>query len=192
MLTKIKETKLLETKVFTVVQKEFEGTNFKPVGLNCYDWVMVIIKDTRKDQFVFVKQTRWGEEAQTVEFPCGTIDPDELIKFGREKARLHAAIREVKEETGLDIKEEDVIMIKKPFNPNPAYFNNRMTIFYTEIPELEYIFHKHKDELNLDPDEDCIPYIGDSLEFEDLEEHALGTVAVHAYEKYMRNKQESK
>ena len=182
-MNKIKETELLKTRVFTVVEKEFEGMNFKPVGLNCYDWVMVIIKDCETDRFVFVKQTRWGEEAKTIEFPCGTVENEEVAKYGVEKARALAACREVKEETGLDITEKNLALIKQ-FNPNPAYFNNKMTVFYTEIVALEEVFNKHKNELNLDPDEDCQPYIGGDADFWRLEEHAMGIAAIKAYQDY--------
>ena len=180
MLKKIKETELLRTPVFTVVEKEFEGTDFKPVGLNCNDWVMVMIKDSVKNEWLFVKQTRWGEETQTVELPCGTVENHEVETFGIENARKYAAIREVEEETGLNIADSSIELLKV-FNPNPAYFNNRMSIFYVEVPNLKEVFNKHKNELHLDPDEDCQPFIGGLNDFARLEEHSLGMNAKYAY-----------
>ena len=40
-MNKISEKELLKTPIFTVVEKEFEETSFKPVGLNCPEWVIL-------------------------------------------------------------------------------------------------------------------------------------------------------
>ena len=71
-LKKTGENILTTTPIFTVVEKEYENVNFKPVGLNSKDWVMVIAKDSNESNpvCVFVKQTRWGWEHSSVEFPC--------------------------------------------------------------------------------------------------------------------------
>ena len=96
LLNKTKEVDLIKTPVFTVVEKEYENLEFKPVGLNCKDWVMVIAKDSISDPVcVFVKQTRWGCEHSTIEFPCGTVDLNE--------SPVEAAVREFREETGIEV-----------------------------------------------------------------------------------------
>lgn len=44
-MKKINEKELLKMPVFTVVEKEFENVGFKPVGLNCNDWVQICAID---------------------------------------------------------------------------------------------------------------------------------------------------
>lgn len=151
LLNKINETTLVETPVFTVVEKEFEGSNFKPVGLNCKDWVMVIARDSKQDNpvCVFVKQTRWGVEHSTIEFPCGTVDYNETP--------VECAVREFYEETGICLRSYDLQPICS-FNPNPAYFNNTMHIFeYVDKKLIEKFLNKKKQKL--DKTEDCEVFI---------------------------------
>jgi 8-oxo-dGTP pyrophosphatase MutT (NUDIX family) len=151
LLDKTKETKLVDTAVFTVVEKEFKDIDFKPVGLNCKDWVMVIAKDTKdKDPVcIFVKQTRWGVEHSTIEFPCGTVDLNETP--------LEAAIREFKEETGIELTPSNLTLLTS-FNPNPAYFNNKMHVFeYVDKGLINKFLNKKKQKL--DKTEDCEVFI---------------------------------
>lgn len=155
-LNKLNETVLLETPVFTVVKKEFEGLDsggldFKPVGLNCKDWVMIIARDsTEADPVcVFVKQTRWGVEHSTIEFPCGTVDYNETP--------IGCAVREFREETGIEVSQSSLNLLSS-FNPNPAYFNNKMHVF--EIIDrklIEKFLNKKKQKL--DKTEDCEVFI---------------------------------
>ena len=127
-MTKVSEKEILKTPVFTVVEKEFKETTFKPVGLNCPDWAMLIALDSNSSKTIVVKQTRWGKEAQTIEFPCGTCEPGE--------SALSTAVREFKEETGIQVSAEDVIHLGD-FNPNPAYFNNKMHVFVYKSKDLK-------------------------------------------------------
>jgi len=152
LLDKVKEDKLVSTAVFDVVQKSFKDINFKPIGLNCKDWVMIIARDTRDIDpvCVFVKQTRWGVEHSTIEFPCGTVDLNESPE--------EAAIREFREETGIDISQSSLNKLEV-FNPNPAYFNNRMHIFeYVDKGLIKKFLEKKKQKL--DKTEDCEVFIG--------------------------------
>lgn len=178
-MEKIAEKTLLKTPVFTVVEKEFENISFKPVGLNCNDWVMVVIRDPKTNQFVLVKQTRWGLEDKTIEFPCGTVDDDEIKNYGLKGALANAAIREVEEETGIVVDKSDIEVLHSSFNPNPAYFNNTMTIFYTEINNLEDVFNKRHAQ-KLDENEDCEVFITDKDDLNPLKDvmsHAMGICA---------------
>ena len=122
LLNKIKENIIAKTSVFDLVEKEYENVDFKPVGLNCKDWVMVLALDSTENDpvCVFVKQTRWGCEHSTIEFPCGTVDLNETP--------IEAAVREFREETGITIAESSLKLVSE-FNPNPAYFNNTMHIY---------------------------------------------------------------
>lgn len=146
-MQKTNEISLLTTPVFEVVQKEFDvNKKFKPVGLNCPDWVMIVPLDSRTDKTMIVKQTRWGIEDETTEWPCGTV---ELNERG-----IAAAIREFREETGIAVKEDDLEKVGE-FNPNPAYFNNKMTVFVYRSKNLEKDF-ENRLEPELDSTEDCV------------------------------------
>lgn len=177
-MKKINETLKMHTPVFDVVEKEFDSAKFKPVGLNCNDWVMVAIKDSKTNDFIFVRQTRWGLEDKTLEFPCGTVDDDEVKKHGRKNARMLAALREVEEETGIEVSGQNVEELAT-FNPNPAYFNNTMSIFFVEVDNLREVFAKRGDQ-NLDENEDCVVYVknlDDPAVAKHLMSHAMGLCA---------------
>lgn len=157
-MNKISEIDLLKTPVFTVVKKEFKETAFQPVGLNCKDWVMVIALTTdnlNEAKGIFVRQTRWGVEARTTEFPCGTVEENDFA--GGKDGRKVATIREFKEETGIEINENELISLGW-FNPNPAYFSNIMTVYAVVDKDLEKKFNK-RGEQNLDANEDCEVFI---------------------------------
>ena len=158
-MTKLKEELLLKTPVFEVVKKTFKETDFQPVGINCADWCMVIVTDNirnvKDSKLLAVRQTRWGVENITVEFPCGTAENGELA--------VDTALRELKEETGLNYDKNNVI-VNIPFNPNPAYFNNNMHCVIIEDTKLIEHFEKRGNQ-KLDKTEDCEPAI---VGFEDM------------------------
>ena len=188
-MEKTNEELLLETPVFNVVKKEFSHTDFKPVGLNCNDWVMLIAADGRAREnpvCVFVEQSRWGVEAKTIEFPCGTVEDSEMKDLPLEgyddalkEVRKRAAIREFEEETGIDLGEyKERIGLLGTFNPNPAYFNNNMTIFCVMVPDLIERFNNRKQQ-HLDEDEDCRVFIDRVMNhYWDLTSHAMGIAAL--------------
>lgn len=169
-LDKVNETELVKTPVFTVVQKEYKGTDFKPVGLNCNDWVMVIARDvSSKDPVcVFVKQTRWGCEHTTIEFPCGTAESGEDLN--------DVAAREFEEETGIKISPNSLELVAS-FNPNPAYFNNKMHIYRYTDKNLLLKFNE-KGKQRLDENEDCEVFVSRlSNQKTLLQKHAMGLIA---------------
>lgn len=205
-MTKIQEDLLVKTPVFEVVKKKFKDTTFEPVGLNCKPWAMVIaVDDTLSNNpvTVFVEQTRWGLEHKTIEFPCGTVEPDDFVQaavhlqvtddnvykvlgrtfvtpdmrtdevgpvditkltpeyLGEDVYNMGialAAAREFQEETGINVEPGELTKIGE-FNPNPAYFNNTMTIFYIKKSSLLEDFNKRSNQ-NLDADEDCRVFVG--------------------------------
>lgn len=168
-LKKLHEATLLDTPVFTVVRKEFKDIDLMPVGLNCADWVMVVVLD-KKNNTIVVKQTRWGCEGQTLEFPCGTVEPNEKPEM--------AARRELKEETSFDSTSAYIEEIAC-FNPNPAYFNNHMHIYLCIVEDVSQLIGG---ELQLDKDEDCVPMVRhlDNELMNELSTHAMGLAAVGA------------
>lgn len=205
-MKKITERSRLITPVFEVVEKEFEGTSFKPVGLNCNDWVMLIAADTNAREnpvCVFVEQTRWGAEAKTIEFPCGTVEDSEMKDLpdmsdaeALNEVRKAAAIREFEEETGIDLGPyKDKVGCLGTFNPNPAYFNNIMSIFCVKVPDLLERFN-NRSKQNLDENEDCKVFVDRVLNrYWELSSHAMGVAAlqkmgitpidaIHHYESY--------
>ena len=168
-MQKISEELLVSTPVFNVVKKEFEGVGFKPVGLNCNDWVMAIVIDEFGNS-IFVKQTRWGLEDETIEFPCGTVEPGEDPKV--------AAQRELLEETGIDLPLESFQEIAD-FNPNPAYFNNHMHIYaiYLEGNKTTLDLLNSAKSLKLDENEDCKPFVSKVSNLrEELCSHGMGAL----------------
>jgi ADP-ribose pyrophosphatase len=86
--------------------------------LDSTDWVN-IIPVTPDDQVVLVHQYRHGIDDITLEIPGGLIDP-------HDPSPLHAARREMREETGYD--SDDVIQIGS-IHPNPAIQGNRCYTF---------------------------------------------------------------
>lgn len=172
-MNKTRETTKLHTPIFDVVEKEFDHVpNFKPVGLNCPGWVMVIALDrpVKDDPItVLVKQTRWGIEDKTIEFPCGTIEAGEAPK--------HAAVREFEEETGIKISEEDLYDLGSS-NPNPAMFNNEMHFYLYYSKNLLDEFRARGNQM-LDEDEDCEVFVSRlNNHLKDLIKHCMGAAAV--------------
>lgn len=188
-MNKIKEDIKLKTPVFTVVEKVFGGNSFRPVGLNCNDWCMLIAADASSREnpvCVFVEQTRWGAEAKTIEFPCGTVEESEMKDLplvgyddALKEVRKNAAIREFEEETGIDLGPyKERIGLLGTFNPNPAYFNNSMSIFCVKVPDLLNRF-KNRKKQSLDENEDCSVFVDRVMNrYWDLSSHAMGIAAL--------------
>lgn len=169
-LKKCNEEVKLKTPVFDIVEKSFENITFKLVGLNCNDWVMIIAYDDTTNETVLVKQTRWGIESTTLEFPCGTVENDEEPR--------QAALREFREETGITLNDNDLVW-DNSFNPNPAYFNNKMHVYHIKVDNLREIFN-NRDSLKLDENEDCIPGIYDYYSVsDDLMKGAMSLIGYH-------------
>ena len=104
-----------------------------------------------------------------------------LEKYGRSFARFVAAERELKEETGLKLNDDVHLLELATFNPNPAYFNNTMTIFYVEVPDLEYKVSFDASGLTLDKDEDCKPFLTSSGDYDPLYEVRKSGLGLAAY-----------
>lgn len=176
-MKKINERELLKTPVFTVVEKEFEGVGFKPVGLNCNDWVQICAID-KLGNTVIVKQSRWGGESETTEFPCGTVEEKENPRT--------AAAREFAEETGIKINEADLSLFIS-FNPNPAYFNNKMHTYILQVDDLEKLW-ENRGKQHLDENEDCKAKVVKLKDVrDDLSLQAIGYIGLSILERYFTN-----
>jgi len=85
--------------------------------LRCSDWCNVVAV-TPERQIVLVWQYRFGTESISLEIPGGVIDPGE--------APEHAALRELREETGYEAASVELLLVVEP---NPAIQNNRCYTF---------------------------------------------------------------
>ena len=151
-MNKLEEKEVLKTPVFTVVEKTFENTGFKPVGLNCKNWVTVIVADGDYDSnpnVLVVNENRWGWEGNSTGFIFGTAEDDEFVS--------KTALRELEEESGLHYTSDDIEPLGH-YNPNPAYFNNTMYVFLVKDPDLLKNYNERGTQ-KLDEDEDCKPYL---------------------------------
>lgn len=185
----VKETELLKTAIFTVKEREFaEKSDFKPVCLDAPDWICIIpysspvlgYNNLENFIYLFVEQTRWGVGEKTIEFPCGTVEPDEDPKT--------TALRELKEESGLDLKDSHNCYLKQigSFNPNPAFMHNKMTVFAFKVPDLVTEFTRNVKEQKLDKDEDCKCFLGRLQDFkEDLHKNGMMISALKLFEDYV-------
>ena len=125
------EELIAKTPIFDLVRKPEVQAGFRPVGLNCPDWVMVIATND-KDEYLFVKQLRYGVMEELDEFICGQVEAKEVP--------VQAAIRELKEETGYEIPDKEMgsrVDYLGSLYPNPAFQNNRMHFFHVDLSGVE-------------------------------------------------------
>ncbi|MBL8678773.1 MAG: NUDIX hydrolase [Myxococcales bacterium] len=100
------------------------------------DWVN-IAAITEADELVFVRQHRFGTQADSLEIPGGLVDPGE--------APLDAARRELAEETGYTSERWEALSWT---HPNPALQANKLFMYVARDCVLSR-------EVSLDPLEDC-------------------------------------
>lgn len=122
---------LLHTPIFDVVRGEVTPTGLKPVLVDAPDWVTIIAE--KDEEFLIVKQLRYGAGQVIEEFPCGMVEKDE--------APENAALRELEEETGIRILDKCKPVKLGSTNPNPAFMLNTMHYFYIN---LNFVKHELK------------------------------------------------
>lgn len=115
------EEKLASYRVFDVTRVELEDGAGQPRGdafiTRSNDWCNVLAL-TPDDQVVLIWQYRFGTDALSLEIPGGVIETGE--------APEHAAIRELREETGYEAERLELLL---EVEPNPAIQNNRQYTF---------------------------------------------------------------
>lgn len=89
--------------------------------LESKDWVVVIAIDEHCN-FVLVNQFRHGSQDESLEFPCGAIEPGEDI--------IKAGLRELQEETGYTISHLKDARLIGSFSPNPAFMSNQVHVVF--------------------------------------------------------------
>lgn len=108
-------------RVFDVHRIELEDAAGRDRGhaftIRGNDWCNVVAI-TPDDELVLVWQYRFGTDALSLEIPGGVIDSGE--------APEHAALRELREETGYEADHVELLLV---IEPNPALQNNRCFTF---------------------------------------------------------------
>lgn len=136
---KDQETLLAHTPIFDLVEAPEVEAGFKPVKINSPDWVSVfVVKD---DKVLTVTQLRYGINKKMTELPCGMVEPGEATK--------NAALRELAEETGYVLDNEDDIKWLGSTYANPAFMTNKMNYWYVNLDNSKY----HKISQHLDEHE---------------------------------------
>lgn len=133
----IKSEQLFESAPFNLLQKDYINPNskreFNAFVLDIRDWSNVIARN-EVGNILLIRQYRFGTDKVELEIPGGYIELNESPR--------DAAIRELKEETGYNVKEIKQIGVVAA---NPAIMNNKCFTFLAEISD--------QGEVNFDPDE---------------------------------------
>ncbi len=111
-------------KTYLIDREMKDGRKGEFVLVDSPDWVNIIAEvknDKGQDCFIMVRQFRHGTGEISLEFPAGMVDPGE--------EPLHAAIRELKEETGYKAARMTLIGTA---SPNCAFMNNTNYTYYAE------------------------------------------------------------
>jgi ADP-ribose pyrophosphatase len=96
-----------------------DGSEHRFFRINANDWVQ-LVPVTKQREIVMVRQYRHGSGELSLEVPAGIIDPGESPE--------EAAVRECLEETGYRARALKPLGV---FRPNPAYFANRLSAFFS-------------------------------------------------------------
>lgn len=116
------EDKLVYDGWLKVYNREIEGKKYDI--LKNYDAVAAIVLN-EFNEILLVKQFRPAIMKETLEIPAGCLD----VEGERKEICL---IRELKEETNLEVKEEEVKIVLE-YNPIMGFSNSNMSIFQVNI-----------------------------------------------------------
>ena len=120
----------IDVAVFKETKESGEETTFNRYSLTRPDASAVLVYNSDEDTVIMVQQHRYpvdvhkGFDANILEIVAGKIDGDEDPR--------DAAIREVKEEIGYEIKEGKIIMMSKYF-PSPGYSSEVIYLFAATV-----------------------------------------------------------
>lgn len=122
-----KKEKVFKGPIFdicTVERSSSDGRTSTFIEVDCPNWVTVLPwyrAEDGKPMFVMVQQFRHGSSTVTREFPAGVVERDE--------DPMVAALRELKEETGLVA---GSTLALGDVSPNSAFMNNRSFFYFVE------------------------------------------------------------
>lgn len=144
---------LIKTPIFDLVERQDNfNIGFKPVCVKSNNWVSIAVEF--KDHFLVVKQLRYGLMKTYEEFPCGIVENHE--------SPSDAVIRELKEETGIEIHAAyDHLEYLGRAAANPAFMTNYMYYFYLNLNNTSF----KKENTNFDKHEKIISYWKDKNYF---------------------------
>jgi ADP-ribose pyrophosphatase len=118
---RLRDERVGSYRVFDVNRVELEDGAGKSRGdafiMRCREWCNVVAI-TPADEIVLIWQYRFGTDALSLEIPGGVVDAGE--------APDHAALRELREETGYEAERLDPLLVVEP---NPAIQDNRCHTF---------------------------------------------------------------
>lgn len=130
------EDKIMYNGWLKVYGREIEGRRYDI--LKNYDAVAAIVLN-EFNEILLVKQFRPAVMEETLEIPAGCLD----IEGERKETCL---VRELREETNLEVKEEDVEKVLE-YKPIMGFSNSTMSIFEVHVKKEDV---KHKNILNDD------------------------------------------
>lgn len=122
---------LFQGKFVKVIGKELNGIERELVELRGKDAVGVIILNEKSNKILLVKQQRLakkGEDKTTWEIPAGMTDVEN-------ESLEDCLIREIKEETGLDVNDLKRIL---SFQPLIGCCNHEITLYHTKVNESDF------------------------------------------------------
>ena len=127
---------LCHTPIFDVIKNQplASANGLAPVTVNAPDWVMVAVEKDGK--WLVETQLRYGRMQEITEFPCGMVEKSEKAK--------DAAIRELREETGIHVLDRSTMKYLGSMSPNPAFMANKVTLFYVNLDEAKFMQEDQK------------------------------------------------